>query len=660
MGCCNHLTTGLITGTPNPMMHVNFVKGMVLGADDYRQEFAYLSNGYQWATREFIGYGTASGLAVSLEDDGTKGPRIQVSPGAAVPPSGKMICVGAPQCGWLNDWLAKPETAKELSRRLAENSPPASPPDTALVDVYLTLCFRDCAVLPVPIPGEPCRSDDELMTPSRISDDYVLSLQFDPPDQTEADAIARLVAWIDQVEIGDSPSLPPAPGEEDKEWSDALRALFAAGVEEQSPPASSGPASPPQPLVVAEDRYDEFLRHIFRIWVTEIRPNVMARRCGTDADERDDCLLLARLRVPVLREGDADDRGWQVDGDKDSIEVDENRRPMIVPLHLVQTVLGMAVGDDEFGSPPAGPEGPEGPEGPQGPAATITIGSVTTLPAGSLATVANVGTTSSAVLDFGIPQGQPGDTTTGAAATITIGAVTALPPGSQPTVVNSGTPSAAVFDFGIPRGVDGSNGADATVTIGNVTALAPGSQPTVANTGTPSAAVFDFGIPRGADGQPGANATIAIGNVVSLAPGSQPTVANVGTPTAAVLEFGIPEGQPGQGGQGGPPLRLAPIFVRQDIVIDPNDKTDAVVAERGDLKVTLPSIDDQNIGTGRVYIIRCLQGRIMVVPSGSDTIEGQREFPLEAGRAEMLMSRQTRGTRAANIWIGMADRLPRN
>lgn len=84
---------------------------------------------------------------------------------------------------------------------------------------------------------------------------------------------------------------------------------------------------------------------------------------------------------------------------------------------------------------PAGPQGPEGPQGPQGetgpagpqgetgpqgeqgeqgPAgingvsASVTVGSVTTLPAGSNAYVNNVGTTNNAVFDFGIPQGIQG------------------------------------------------------------------------------------------------------------------------------------------------------------------------------------------------------------------------------------------------------------
>ena len=40
----------------------------------------------------------------------------------------------------------------------------------------------------------------------------------------------------------------------------------------------------------------------------------MAQRCGTPAEGVDDCLLLAALNVPVLRQGPADDRGWMVDG----------------------------------------------------------------------------------------------------------------------------------------------------------------------------------------------------------------------------------------------------------------------------------------------------------------------------------------------------------
>ena len=135
---------------------------------------------------------------------------------------------------------------------------------------------------------------------------------------------------------------------------------------------------------------------------------------------------------------------------------------------------------------PRGPRGETGPRGPQGEtgatgqSANISIGTVTTLPAGSNATVVNSGTSMDAVLDFGIPQGIQGETgprgpkgdtgdagprgpqgetgPQGQSANISIGTVTTLPAGSNATVVNSGTSMDAVLDFGIPQGIQGETG----------------------------------------------------------------------------------------------------------------------------------------------------------------------------------------------------------
>ncbi len=52
------------------------------------------------------------------------------------------------------------------------------------------------------------------------------------------------------------------------------------------------------------------------------------------------------------------------------------------------------------------------------------------------------------------PKGDPGS-----AATIAVGTTTTLSPGSSATVVNAGTSSAAVFNFGIPTGATGATGA---------------------------------------------------------------------------------------------------------------------------------------------------------------------------------------------------------
>src|SRR5215467_14596781 len=111
MRFCNELASVLETTVFDPTRHVNFAKGMVLGVDDFRQEFAYLAGRDQWLSRDGIGYGTLSGLRVFTESSGAEGSRLHVTAGSALVPSGKLVCVEADQCAVLNKWLAKPANA---------------------------------------------------------------------------------------------------------------------------------------------------------------------------------------------------------------------------------------------------------------------------------------------------------------------------------------------------------------------------------------------------------------------------------------------------------------------------------------------------------------------------------------------------------------------
>lgn len=117
-----------------------------------------------------------------------------------------------------------------------------------------------------------------------------------------------------------------------------------------------------------------------------------------------------------------------------------------------------------------GPQGPTGATGATGRAATVAIGTTQTLNPGQSAFVNNVGTNNDAIFNFGIPQGDKGDKgdtgatgATGQAATVTVGTTTTLAPGSDATVTNSGTSSAAVFNFGVPQGATGATGAQGPV-----------------------------------------------------------------------------------------------------------------------------------------------------------------------------------------------------
>ena len=71
----------------------------------------------------------------------------------------------------------------------------------------------------------------------------------------------------------------------------------------------------------------------------------------------------------------------------------------------VYTRIGYIKGD-------TGAQGAQGAQGDTGDAATIQVGSVTTVPYGQTANVVNSGTEQAAVFDFTIPQGRPGQQTT--------------------------------------------------------------------------------------------------------------------------------------------------------------------------------------------------------------------------------------------------------
>ena len=127
-----------------------------------------------------------------------------------------------------------------------------------------------------------------------------------------------------------------------------------------------------------------------------------------------------------------------------------------------------------------GPAGKPGRDGQDGESATIEVASTTTLPAGSPATVENVGTDSSARLAFGIPKGDDGAAgADGQAATIQVGQVETLQPNQQCYVENVGSPTAAIFNIGIPKGEKGDSGSGS----GDMTAATYDPNGTVAAAG---------------------------------------------------------------------------------------------------------------------------------------------------------------------------------
>lgn len=133
------------------------------------------------------------------------------------------------------------------------------------------------------------------------------------------------------------------------------------------------------------------------------------------------------------------------------------------------------VGVSAAGTP--GGQGIQGPAGP--PATTITVGNVSTLAAGSNATVTATSSNSGAnlTLAFGLPQGQPGQTgpagSNGTTPTLSIGNVTTLASTENATVTATTTNNGAnvALSFGLPRGQDGNGTSNLTLSSSTPSAL---------------------------------------------------------------------------------------------------------------------------------------------------------------------------------------------
>lgn len=161
----------------------------------------------------------------------------------------------------------------------------------------------------------------------------------------------------------------------------------------------------------------------------------------------------------------------------------ENKIDVVVNKPIIETKLSKSFFKLKNTGGPVGPRGPQGERGEQGlpgepgqpgpqgepgvpgrdgqdgQSATIEVASTTTLPAGSSATVENVGTDSAARLAFGIPKGDTGAAgADGDAATIQVGQVETLQPNQPAYVQNVGSSTAAIFNIGIPKGDKGDSG----------------------------------------------------------------------------------------------------------------------------------------------------------------------------------------------------------
>jgi hypothetical protein len=311
---------------PDPDKRVKYSLGLVLGVDELDQEQFYFLERDRQHNRSLHGYGTICGLRVTIN-----GTQVRVGAGLAANPQGKMIRVTREQCADVNDWLAVPSHQQALKEQLEGGlaSPLGSPLPGPLPSarLYVVLCDRECETDKLPVAGAPCRSEEDNLAPSRITETFELRFSTRSPHAEEEQAVRAFGQLLRRLEVASG----PAPVLTVAALEDLVRDLLAPGSPLGSPLASLLEG---EPLRLPPDIADEALRAAFRVWVTEVRPALLAdaRNCGCGVPE-ERCILLAQLDFDVTADWRVGPTGSPV------VQLDEKDRPYLVHTRLLQELI---------------------------------------------------------------------------------------------------------------------------------------------------------------------------------------------------------------------------------------------------------------------------------------------------------------------------------
>ena len=199
-------------------------------------------------------------------------------------------------------------------------------------------------------------------------------------------------------------------------------------------------------------------------------------------------------------------------------------------VYTLNFVIPKGEKGDKGATGAAGTKGQDGAKGADGITPTLKVGTVTTLAAGSNATVTMSENNNVYTLNFGIPKGNKGDTgasggsgeTTVINPTITIGTVTngdtasATITGDSPNyTLNLVLPKGAKGDKGDTgakgakgdAGAKGADGVTPTIAVGTTTTGEAGTNASVTMSKSGTTYTFNFVIPKGAKGDTGAAGT---------------------------------------------------------------------------------------------------------------------------------------------------------
>lgn len=119
---------------------VNYATGVLLAAEDFRDEQTYHRSRLASALHHIVGFGTLAGLAVRAPQADDSELHLQVEPGLALDRYGRLIEVGEPWCIRLQNWML----AFDAMTLLAATTPKAPDSTTSVLCADLFLSARDC------------------------------------------------------------------------------------------------------------------------------------------------------------------------------------------------------------------------------------------------------------------------------------------------------------------------------------------------------------------------------------------------------------------------------------------------------------------------------------------------------------------------------------
>jgi hypothetical protein len=313
--------------------HVNFTLGMVLGVSDFAQEFTYHHERDKWLARDLHGSGTVRGLGLSVPTPyPSDGPEVVVQPGVAVTPQGEIVRVPSAQCAKLQAWVTANAAAIGNAVLGSPLHSPAAPGRGALT-LYVVLRYKDCLTDLVPIPGEPCRSEDDAMAPSRVKDDFRLDLCLTSPSPPEGEenGMRAVLRWLAQIPVVSGLG----------STADALRSAMHAAFGPGSPLSSPLGVYPPPPptLVINAAGATDMYRAALQYYATDLR-DLIAGSTTADAAPVQPGILLGNVTLNVFQDLTGQ---WHVDPSV-AIVVDPTR-PFLLPVDMIKEALILAAGE---------------------------------------------------------------------------------------------------------------------------------------------------------------------------------------------------------------------------------------------------------------------------------------------------------------------------